>query len=73
MLEALAGQRFGQLADNVLTVLRYIAGRFRKQTIRDPANEDNVISDGLTASEKGMLGKAAGKALFAEDWKRILW
>jgi len=73
VLEALTGQRFGQLADNVLTILRYIAGRFRKETVRDPANEDNVISDSLTASEKGMLGKAAGKALFDEDWKRILW
>jgi len=44
VLEALAGQRFGQLADNVLAVLRYLARRFRRMTVRDPANEDNVIS-----------------------------
>ena len=72
-LEGLAGHRFGQLADNVLAVLRYISERLRKVTVRDPANEDNVISDSLTASEKQLLAKAASKALFDEDWKRILW
>ena len=73
VLEALAGQRFGQLADNVLAVLRYLARRFRRMTVRDPANEDNVISDRLTASEKQMLAKAASKAVSGEDWKQILW
>jgi hypothetical protein len=73
VLEALAGQRFGQLADNVLAVLRYIAGRLRKATVRDPANEDNVISDILTANEKELLAKAARKAVSDEDWKQILW
>ena len=72
-LDALAGHRFGQLADNVLTVLRFIAERIRKVTVRDPANEDNVISDGLTRNEKQMLAKAAEKALFDEDWKQTLW
>jgi len=57
VLEALAGQRFGQLADNVLAVLRYMARRFRRMTVRDPANEDNVISDRLTANEKQRLAK----------------
>ena len=57
----------------VLAVLRYISERLRKVTVRDPANEDNVISDSLTASEKQLLAKAASKALFDEDWKRILW
>ena len=72
-LEALAGHRFGQLADNVLAVLRFIAERLLKVTIRDPANEDNVVSDVMTGNEKQLLAKAADKALFDEDWEQILW
>jgi hypothetical protein len=73
VLEALAENRFGQLADNLLTILRYIARRFQRVTVCDPANKDNTISDTLTATEKHILAQAASKAVSDVDWGQILW
>jgi hypothetical protein len=41
--------------------------------VRDPANEDNVVSKDLSAAEKRAMGKAARDALYDENWKKILW
>jgi len=73
VLHALEGERFGQLTENVRAVLRYIASRFERVNARDPANEDNVISNDLTVSEKAAIAKAARDALYDENWKKILW
>lgn len=73
VLRALEGERFGQLADNVLTVLRYIANRFEQAVVRDPANSGNVVSDDLKAEEKQAIAKAARNALYDENWKKIVW
>ena len=42
-LLALEGERFGQLADNVFAVLRYLSSRFEQTMIRDPANPENIV------------------------------
>ena len=73
VLNALAAERFGQLADNVLTVLRYISNRFEAAVVRDPANFDYVVSNDLSAGEKKGIAKAARDALYDESWKKILW
>jgi hypothetical protein len=73
VLHALEGERFGQLADNVMAVFHYLSGRFEKVAVRDPANSDNVVSDDLSAGEKAAIAKAARKALEDENWKKILW
>ena len=73
VLHALEGERFGQVADNVLTVLRYISNRFESAVVRDPANSDNVVSNDLTASDKKAIAKAARDALYEENWKKMLW
>ncbi len=73
VLHALAAERFGQLADNVLTVLRYISNRFEPAVVRDPANSDNIVSNDLSAAEKKAIAKAARDALYDENWKKILW
>jgi hypothetical protein len=72
-LAALEKQRFGQLADNVMAVLRYISARLPSTVVRDPANPDNVISDALSPSEKQIIAHAAARELSDENWKRILW
>ena len=72
-LLALEGERFGQLAENVFTVLRYFAGRLAQAVIRDPANPDNVVSDDLTHAQKKTIAQAAHKALEDDDWERIIW
>jgi hypothetical protein len=73
VLHALESERFGQLADNVLCVLRYLANRFEQAVVRDPANTKNVVSSDLSASSKQAIAKAARDALYDENWKKILW
>ena len=73
VLKALESERFGQLADNVLAVLRYLANRLEQVTVRDPANGENVLSNDLSAKEKADIAKAARDALYDENWKKILW
>jgi len=73
VLSALEGERFGQVADNVLSVLRYMAGKFEQAVVRDPANAQNIVSNDLKESEKKAIAKAARNALYEENWKKILW
>jgi hypothetical protein len=73
VLRALEAERFGQLADNVLIVLRYLGSRFEKEVVRDPANRENVVSNDLTANDKKAIAKAARDALYDENWKKIIW
>jgi hypothetical protein len=73
VLHALSSERFGQLADNVLTVLRYLSHRFEQEVVADPANADNILSNDLSASEKKAIATAARDALYEENWKKMLW
>jgi hypothetical protein len=73
ILLALEGKRFGQLAENVFTVLRYLSSRFPQAVIRDPANPDNVVSDDLTPAQKREIAQAARKALEDDNWEKIIW
>ncbi len=73
VLRALEEERFGRLSDNVLAVLRYLAGRFEHTAVRDPANSANVVSKDLSDAEKQAIAKAARNALYDENWKKILW
>jgi len=73
VLQALEAERFGQLADNVLAVLRYLSSRFARTVVRDPANAKNVVSDDLSGDAKRAIAKAARNAIYDEDWKKIVW
>ncbi|MFZ0137355.1 MAG: hypothetical protein WAK89_09865 [Candidatus Sulfotelmatobacter sp.] len=72
-LLALEGERFGQLADNVFAVLRYLSSRFEQTMIRDPANPENIVSDDLTAAQKKTVARAARQALEDDNWEKIIW
>jgi hypothetical protein len=72
-LHALETQRFGQVAENVLTTLRYMAHRITQAVVRDPANSTNIISDDISSSAKQAIAHAATEALYDENWKKILW
>jgi len=72
-LLALEEQRFGQLADGVFTVLRFLSRHLMQVVIRDPANPENVISDSLTAEQKKAIAQAARQALEDDDWEKIIW
>lgn len=73
VLRALDGERFGQLADNVLALLRYLSGRFEEAVVRDPANPENILSNDLSADQKKAIAKAARNVLYDENWKKIIW
>lgn len=73
VLKALEKERFGQLADNVLTVFRFLAGRFPDVVVRDPANARNVLSNDLAGEAKRAITAAARHALYDENWKKIVW
>jgi hypothetical protein len=73
VLQALGSERFGQLADNVLAVLRYLSNRFEKAEVKDPANASNVLSNDLSASDKKAIAAAARACMYDENWGKILW
>jgi hypothetical protein len=72
VLRALGSERFGQLADNILAVFRHLSSKFEQSVIADPANSDNILSNGLSASDREAIAKAARDALYDENWKKIL-
>jgi hypothetical protein len=73
VLRALGSERFGQLADNILAVLRFLSTRFEQAVVADPANSRNILSSDLSANDKQAIAKAARDALYDENWKKILW
>ena len=73
VLRALGSENFGQLADNIENVLRFLGNRFEEAIMRDPANSKNVISNDLSEKEKKAIAKAARDALYEENWKKFLW
>jgi glutamate/tyrosine decarboxylase-like PLP-dependent enzyme len=73
VLRALGSEHFGQLAENILAVLRYLSNRLEQAVVADPANSDNILSSDLSAHDKQVIAKGARDALYDENWKKILW
>ena len=73
VLHALENERFGQVAENVLAVLRYLAQKFERVVVKDPANAKNIVSADLGEDAKKQIAKTARDALYNEEWKKIIW
>lgn len=73
VIEALRGQRTGAVVRNFYQVLHYLAYRFPAARLVDPANKGNVVSDGLTASEKQAITAQAQASLTIGDLRGIIW
>jgi hypothetical protein len=73
VLRALEGERFGQLADNMLSVFRYLSHRFEQAEFSDPANLQNHVSGDLSGEGRQAIAAAARGALYDENWKKIIW
>ena len=73
MLRALEGEPFGQLAENILTVFRYLSHHFERATMADPANSKNIVSGDVCEEGKQAIGAAARGAVYDENWKKIIW
>ncbi|HYM78183.1 MAG TPA: hypothetical protein VE377_19570 [Candidatus Dormibacteraeota bacterium] len=72
-LRALEGERFGRLADNFQSVLRYLANKFERVVVRDPANSDNIVSNDLSEQGKRLIATAAREAVYHEDLQKLIW
>jgi hypothetical protein len=72
-LDALSGKRVGAVADNVWSVLDFLATKFPDAAVVDPANSNNRISDDLNVAEKNAIAAKAAACRLARDWKQILW
>ena len=73
VLRALEGERFGQLAENVLTVFRYLSQHFERAVVADPGNAKNIVSNDISADDKQAIASAAHSVLYDENWKKIIW
>jgi len=71
-IDALSAQLLGTLSTNVRHALIYLRDRFASARVVDPANTNNIISDDLTAAERGKVVAAASKALGAKNWSEIV-
>jgi Nucleotidyltransferase domain len=71
VINALSGSR-ASLSDNVWKVFQYLRDSFSTAGVVDPANTNNIISDDLTAAERGSVKAAAERALVAPTWDQIV-
>lgn len=72
VINALSGQYYGTMSSNVWKVFQYLRDTFPNARVVDPANTNNIISDDLTAAEKGKIKAAAEETLKATDWSQII-
>ena len=73
VLRALEGERFGQVADNVMTVLRFLSSRLERTVVCDPANTENIVSESVAEKSKLDIAKVARDAIYDENWEAIIW
>lgn len=73
VLNALFNRKKNRLEKNFLNVMEYLMEGFLEETVTDPANPKNIISDLLTTAEKKAVAAAAKIARNQADWSNILW
>jgi len=73
VMKALSGARPEGLTGNVQLTFEYLADRFTRARVVDPANSKNVVSDDLNREEKQVITVAARKAITMSTWEQVLW
>lgn len=71
VLNALKGCTLGDLQNNFVKILQYLRNSFTQETIYDPANSANKISDDLSLTEKQHISRNAQISL-TQNWNQIL-
>lgn len=71
-MDALKSDRTGSLADNLMTILRYLVLEFPRRSLADPSNSNNVVSDTLSKAEKVKIATAAVAAIRASSWVDVV-
>lgn len=70
-IEGAKGAASGGLERRLLAALSYIRSNIGTARIVDPANSSNVISDELSASDKGAIQSFAQAAIDAKTWTEV--
>jgi hypothetical protein len=73
VLEALHRHPPAPLSVTFLAVLTYLADKFPKAQVTDPANSNNIISDDLSPQEKTIISRTARQSLWSPAWHHLLW
>ena len=73
VIEALKWKSANNLAENVLSALRYIASDLETTHIVDPANTNNLISDDMTQAQKKAVAAHAVVSAGKPYWEGIIW
>lgn len=73
IIEALKHQRTNQIEANFLKVLEYLRDDFAGETVLDPANTNNTISNELTQAEKNKIANQAKVSRSQQSWINIVW
>jgi hypothetical protein len=74
VIEALKGNRIGDLANNVIAVLNFLSSQeFRDKSFVDPANSANIISNDITPTEKSVISTCALSSKNKSCWGDIVW
>ncbi|KKB42082.1 hypothetical protein [Bacillus thermotolerans] len=72
-IDALRYKQKGNLANNFLELLRYLASGFVDKRVVDPSNSNNIISDDLYKYEKEKIATTANSSLKEQYWSSIVW
>ena len=72
VLHALEAERFGQLAENILAVLRYLSHRFEQAVVPRSGECRQYCVERPSDDGKKAIAKAARDALYDENWKKII-
>lgn len=73
VINTLRQQPHDLLAGNVEKVLKCLRDEFPTTPFRDPANYENIVSDGLLEHEKLAIADAAAESLTQTSWSKIIW
>ncbi len=71
-IRVLTMRRSPYLSANVSSVFEYLRDAFSHARFVDPANGNNVLSDGLTPAEKHAIADSARHALATPRWREIV-
>jgi hypothetical protein len=71
VINALSGKQ-STLSGNVWSVFHYLRDSFPNARVVDPANTNNIISDELSATERGKIKAAVQRAIAQQYWTNIV-
>ena len=73
VINVLKGSKIGDILNNFIKVLKFLANDFLNYRVIDRANTNNIISNDLTVLEKKTIVKQAEISLSKKNWSEIIW